>query len=296
MSTDAIATKKLAAVSDLIRLSRQYGTLLLLWPALWSLFMASGGRPSARLLVIFILGAFLMRSAGCAINDIADRRIDALVERTRSRPLASNRLGVGTALMVFLALLALAFALALFLNTLTILLSLVALVLVGVYPFVKRVSHLPQAFLGIAFGWGAVMAWSAVNNTVALAAVVIFVANIFWSTAYDTIYALQDIDDDKKAGVKSTAILFGDRVFIAVALLYAAFGILLALAGWLLQMGPVYFLTLAVSIAAFLWTLGRVKADPGQAFRAFLANAAIGGLILAGIIIDFWFRATQGVV
>lgn len=288
MSTDAIATKKLAAVSDLIRLTKQYGTLLLLWPTLWSLFMASGGRPSARLLVIFILGAFLMRSAGCAINDIADRRIDALVERTRARPLASNRLGVTTALMVFLSLLALAFALALFLNTLTILLSLVALVLVGVYPFVKRVSHLPQAFLGIAFGWGAVMAWSAVNNTVALVAVLIFAANIFWSTAYDTIYALQDIDDDKRAGVKSTAILFGDHVFIAVALLYAAFGVLLALAGWSLKMGPVYFLTLAVSIAAFLWTLNRVKADPGreQAFRAFLANAAIGGLILAGIIID----------
>ncbi len=294
MSTDAVATKKLAAVSDLIRLSKQYGTLLLLWPALWSLFMASGGRPSARLLVIFILGAFLMRSAGCAINDIADRNIDTLVERTRTRPLASNRLGVGAALLVFLALLALAFTLALFLNTLTILLSLVALVLAGVYPFVKRVSHLPQAFLGIAFGWGAIMAWSAVHNTVALAAVLIFAANIFWSTAYDTIYALQDIDDDKRAGVKSTAILFGDHVFIAVALLYAAFGILLALAGWLLKMGPVYFLTLAVSIAAFLWTLSRVKAGPGrdQAFRAFLANAAIGGLILAGIIIDFWFRAT----
>jgi 4-hydroxybenzoate polyprenyltransferase len=288
MSTDTIATKKLAAVSDLIRLSKQYGTLLLLWPALWSLFMASGGRPSAKLLVIFILGAFLMRSAGCAINDIADRRIDSLVERTRSRPLASNRLGVKAALLVFLSLSALAFALALFLNTLTILLALVAIVLAGVYPFVKRVSHLPQAFLGIAFGWGAVMAWSAVHNRVALVAVLIFAANIFWSTAYDTIYALQDIDDDKRAGVKSTAILFGDHVFIAVALFYAAFGVLLALAGWLLKMGPVYFATLAVSIAAFLWTLSRVKADPGreQAFRAFLANAAIGGLILAGIIID----------
>ncbi len=132
------------------------------------------------------------------------------------------------------------------------------------------------------------MAWSAVHNTVALAALLIFAANIFWSTAYDTIYALQDIDDDKRAGVKSTAILFGDHVFIVVALLYAAFGVLLALAGWLLKMGPVYFVTLAVSIAAFLWTLGRVKADPGrdQAFRAFLANAAIGGVILAGIIID----------
>jgi 4-hydroxybenzoate polyprenyltransferase len=289
MHTDALTIKKLAAVSDLIRLDKQYGTLLVLAPALWSLFIASGGRPSVRLLVIFTLGAFLMRSAGCAINDIADRKIDAGVERTRKRPLASGTLSVGTALAVFLILSALAFSLVLMLNTLTILLSIAALLLVGVYPFVKRVSHLPQAFLGIAFGWGAVMAWSAVHNTVGGPAVLIFIANIFWSTAYDTIYALQDFDDDRRAGVKSTAILFGSHVFTAVALLYVAFGVTLCFTGALLNMGPVYFATVLLSVAALLWMVRSVKADRRRAFGAFTANAAIGAVILIGIIVDLNF-------
>ncbi len=289
MHTDALTVKKLAAVSDLIRLDKQYGTLLLLAPTLWSLFIASGGRPSVRLLVIFTLGAFLMRSAGCAINDIADRRIDADVERTRKRPLASGTLSVWAAAAVFLILSALAFSLVLMLNTLTILLSIAALLLVGVYPFVKRVSHLPQAFLGIAFGWGAVMAWSAVHNTIGGPAVLIFIANIFWSTAYDTIYALQDLDDDRRAGVKSTAILFGSHVFKAVVLLYVAFGVTLCLTGALLNMGPVYFATVLLSVAALLWMVRSVKADRGRAFGVFTANAAIGAVLLAGIIIDLNF-------
>ena len=289
MHTDALTIKKLAAVSDLIRLDKQYGTLLVLAPALWSLFIASGGRPSVRLLVIFTLGAFLMRSAGCAINDIADRRIDAEVERTRKRPLASGTLSVGAAAAVFIILSALAFSLVLMLNTLTILLAVAALLLVGAYPFVKRVCHLPQAFLGIAFGWGAVMAWSAVHNTIGLPAVLIFVANIFWSTAYDTIYALQDLDDDRRAGVKSTAILFGKSVFKAVALLYVAFGVTLCLTGALLNMGPVYFATVLLSVAALLWMVRSVKADRWRAFGVFTANAAIGAVILAGIIIDLNF-------
>jgi 4-hydroxybenzoate polyprenyltransferase len=297
MHTEAMTINKLAAVSDLIRLDKQYGTLLLLSPALWSLFIASEGSPPVRLIVIFTLGAFLMRSAGCAINDIADRRVDALVARTQRRPLASGALSVKTAMAVFLILSVLAFSLVLMLNTLTILLSIAALGLVGVYPFVKRVSHLPQAFLGIAFGWGAVMAWSAVNNTVALPAMLIFIANIFWSTAYDTVYALQDIDDDRRAGVKSTAILFGSRVFTAVALLYAAFGITLGITGVLLGMGPAYFGGVFLSVALSLWMLRGVKANRERAFGAFRANAAIGAIILASIIIDFfWFHATQGVV
>jgi 4-hydroxybenzoate polyprenyltransferase len=288
MHTEAMTINKLAAVSDLIRLDKQYGTLLLLSPALWSLFIASEGSPPVRLIVIFTLGAFLMRSAGCAINDIADRRVDALVARTQRRPLASGALSVKTAMAVFLILSVLAFSLVLMLNTLTILLSIAALGLVGVYPFVKRVSHLPQAFLGIAFGWGAVMAWSAVNNTVALPAMLIFIANIFWSTAYDTVYALQDIDDDRRAGVKSTAILFGSRVFTAVALLYAAFGITLGITGVLLGMGPAYFGGVFLSVALSLWMLRGVKANRERAFGAFRANAAIGAIILASIIIDFF--------
>ena len=292
MHTDALSIKKLTAVSELIRLDKQYGTLLVLAPTLWSLFIASGGRPLVKLLVIFTLGGFLMRSAGCAINDIADRRMDREVTRTRARPLASGELSVPAAMAVFCILSALAFSLVLFTNTLTILLSVAALALAAVYPFIKRVSHLPQAFLGIAFGWGAVMAWSAVDNTVAPGAILIFIANIFWSTAYDTIYALQDVDDDIGAGVRSTAILFGSHVFTAVALLYVAFGLTLGITGVLLKMGPVYFIAVGLSVAAALWMTRRVKADRTRAFGAFTANAVIGMVIFVGIIIDFWFRAT----
>ena len=289
MHTDALTNKKLAAVSDLIRLDKQYGTLLVLAPALWSLFIASAGRAPIHLLIIFTLGTFLMRSAGCAINDIADRRIDSEVERTRTRPLASGSLSVSTALAVFCVLSALAFSLVLFTNRLTILLSVAALLLASVYPFVKRVSHLPQAFLGIAFGWGAIMSWSAVHNTVALPAVLIFIANVFWSMAYDTIYALQDVDDDRRTGVRSTAILFGKSVFTAVALLYAAFGVTLTIAGALLQMGPVYFASVGLSLAITLTMLRGVKRDRTRAFGAFKANAVVGMIILIGIIIDMVF-------
>ncbi len=286
MHTDAMTVKKLTAVSELIRLDKQYGTLLVLAPTLWSLFIASGGRPSVKLLVIFTLGAFLMRSAGCAINDIADRRIDREVARTRMRPLATGELSVSAAMAVFAALSVLAFCLVLFTNTLTILLSVAALALAAVYPFIKRISHLPQAFLGIAFGWGAVMAWSAANNTVALPAILIFIANIFWSTAYDTIYALQDIDDDRAAGVRSTAILFGGGVFTVVTLLYLAFGVTLAVTGALLAMGPVYFIVVGLSVTTALIMLKGVKRNRTRAFGAFRANAIIGIAVLAGIIID----------
>lgn len=279
---------KLAAVSDLIRLPRQYGTLLLLWPTLWSLFIASGGRPSARHLVVFVLGTFLMRSAGCAINDIADRNFDPHVERTRTRPLASGRLGVKEALFVFCALSLLAFCLVLLLNRLTIYLSLVGILLAAAYPFIKRVSHWPQAFLGMAFGWGSVMAWSAATGTVGIIGVLIFVANVFWSTAYDTVYALMDMEDDMRVGVKSTAILFGPRVYSALALLYVGFTGTLAAAGWLYGAGALFYAGLAAALGAFLYTVAALRKNPTRqaAFHAFLANAAVGGFVLAAIIAD----------
>ena len=279
---------KLAAVSDLIRLPRQYGTLLLLWPTLWSLFIASGGRPSARHLVVFVLGTFLMRSAGCAINDIADRNFDPHVERTRTRPLASGRLGVKEAVFVFCALSVLAFCLVLLLNRLTIYLSFVGILLAAVYPFVKRVSHLPQAFLGMAVGWGSVMAWSAVTGTVGLAGVLIFAANVFWSTAYDTVYALMDKEDDLRVGVKSTAILFGRRVYSALALLYVGFTATLGAAGWVYGASPIFYAGITAALGAFLYTVAALRKNPDRqaAFNAFLANAAVGGFVLAAIIAD----------
>ncbi len=280
--------KKFHAYTELIRLPRQYGTLLVLWPTLWSLFLASKGLPEARYLIIFIVGTFLMRSAGCVINDIADRKFDPLVERTRMRPLAVGTLNVREALAAFIVLASLAFILVLFLNRLTIALSFVGLALAVVYPFVKRVSHLPQTVLGMAFGWGAVMAWSAVNNTISSAALLIFIANIFWSMAYDTIYALMDIKDDKRIGVKSTAILFGARVYTALYCLYLAFAIVMIGVGALLGRGIYYYLGIIMAVAVFLIFVRMVKKNPvpASAFKAFLANAAVGGFILGFIVMD----------
>jgi len=288
MSAAAQVAGKLTAISDLVRLPKQQGTLLLLWPAMWSLFVASDGRPSFEHLVIFCLGTFLMRSAGCAINDLADRRFDPGVERTRTRPLADGRLRPVDALLVFAALSALAFALVLQLNRLTVMLSLVGISLAAAYPFVKRVSHFPQVVLGMAFGWGSVMAWSAVREEVSLVAALIFSGNVFWSTAYDTIYALMDREDDLKIGVKSTAIFFGEKVFKALFVLYLLMIMALGFAGALAGLGGVYFAGLAVCFALFSGVVAMVKADPSRetANRGFFANAVIGGLLLLFIIID----------
>ena len=288
MNASATMENKIAAISELIRLPKQQGTLLVLWPTLWSLFIASNGRPEAKHLIIFILGTFLMRSAGCAINDIADRNFDPHVERTKTRPLASGALSVKEALAVFFALSALAFSLVLFLNWFTVALSFGGLALAAIYPFVKRFSHFPQTVLGMAFGWGAVMAWGAVHSTVGAVALLIFFANICWSMAYDTIYALMDIEDDRRIGVKSTAIWFGPRVYTALTALYVGAFVLLGAAGAISGLGGVYFLSIGISLALFLLVVGMIKKNPTRkaAFNGFLANAAIGGIILAGIILD----------
>ncbi len=287
--TTQILSEKLYAINDLIRLPKQYGTLLLLCPTLWSLFIATDGRPPLKILGIFILGTFLMRSAGCAINDIADRNFDKHVERTKTRPLASGRLSLKEAILTFAVLSSIAFVLVLFLNPLTIALSIIGILLTSVYPFVKRVSHLPQAFLGIAFGWGGVMAWAAVHNTIGMPAILIFTANIFWSTAYDTVYALMDIEDDIKIGVKSTAILFGRHVYKVLYLLYAVVIIILAAAGLIVKMGGLYFTVLFLAGIAFECMVSILKRSPSRetAFRIFVANAVVGLLILAGIFADY---------
>ncbi|MBI5492324.1 MAG: 4-hydroxybenzoate octaprenyltransferase [Deltaproteobacteria bacterium] len=288
MTTSGALSMKIGAVSDLIRLPKQQGTLLVLWPTLWSLFIASNGRPSAKLLAIFVLGTFLMRSAGCAVNDIADRDFDKFVERTKARPLASGRLKVKEAVFVFLTLSILAFTLVLFLNPLTIALSVVGIMLASVYPFVKRFSHFPQTVLGMAFGWGAVMAWSAVKGDVGLVPALIFLSNVCWSMAYDTIYALMDKDDDIKIGVKSTALFFGDRVYLALALMYAGFAALMILAGYFEGLGPVYYIGVLIGFIAFLKVVSSVKKSPTReaAYRGFTANAVLGGVILVFIILD----------
>ncbi|MBI5827300.1 MAG: 4-hydroxybenzoate octaprenyltransferase [Deltaproteobacteria bacterium] len=288
MGSNALVIRKLTAVSDLVRLPKQYGTLLVLWPTLWSLFIASDGSPTVRNLFIFIAGTFLMRSAGCAINDVADRNFDPYVERTRSRPLANGRLNVKEALLVFAALVSLSFIAVLFLNRLTIALSFIGLLLAVVYPFVKRVSHWPQAFLGMAFGWGAVMSWSAATGTIGWVPLLIFVANVCYSIAYDTIYALMDREDDLKIGVKSTAIYFGDSVYAALNAAYLLMTVLLAATGYLSGLGPVYFGGLASGLMIFLWIVSVLKRTPtrAMAFKGFIGNVVAGGVILAAIVID----------
>lgn len=229
-----------------------------------------------------------MRSAGCAINDIADRNFDKFVERTSRRPLASGRLGLGTAVMVFVVLALLAFALVLTLNRLTIALSFVAIVLAAGYPFVKRVSHFPQTVLGMAFGWGAVMAWAAVRGEVGIAAILIFAANIFWSMAYDTIYALMDIEDDRRIGVKSTAIFFGSRVYQALLGLYVLMAACLIFVGVWSGLGRLYFIGIALCFVVFIAGVFMVKARPVRevAYRGFCLNAWGGVLLLIFIVAE----------
>jgi len=279
---------KVLAFSDLIRLPSQYGTLLVLAPTLWSLFIAAGGRPGVHHLIVFIVGAFLMRSAGCAINDIADRRFDGFVERTKMRPLTDGSLRLGEAVVVFAVFALVSFALVLTLNRLTIALSFVAIALAAGYPFVKRVSHFPQTVLGMAFGWGAVMAWTAARGSIALTPILIFAANIFWSMAYDTIYALMDIDDDRRIGVKSTAIFFGDRVYQALACFYLLMLLCLVLAGMASGLGVLYYIGVAISFAVFIAATFMVRKRPVRAvaYRGFCLNAWGGIILLVFIVAD----------
>ncbi|MEW6542524.1 MAG: 4-hydroxybenzoate octaprenyltransferase [Nitrospirota bacterium] len=274
-----------AALARLIRLSNQSGTLLLMLPTLWGLFLASKGRPSPTLLAIFVAGSFLMRSAGVVLNDLADRPFDRQVSRTRSRPLASGALAPSDARRLALLLLGLAGGLLLFLNRLTLLLGPIALLLAALYPFAKRVIRLPQAMLGLAFGWGTVMAWAAVRNSLDPPVWFLYGSIALWTLAYDTIYALQDREDDVRIGVKSAAILFGAQTWLAVGLSLTGMVLLLATAGWLVGLGPLFYAALAAVGLFFLWQVRRLRESPSpeQAFTLFKQHVWAGWGILLGI-------------
>jgi 4-hydroxybenzoate polyprenyltransferase len=277
------------AVLDLMRVTRPHGALLLLLPSLWTLVLAGSGRPPLSLLAIFVVGAFLMRSAGCVINDVADRRIDPKVARTRDRPLASGRLGLATAFATCAVLVGLSYLLIAHLNRLTILLAALGIGWAALYPFTKRFVALPQAFLGIAFGWGTFVAWAAVRDEVALTPALLFMATICWAIAYDTIYAIQDIDDDRTIGVKSSAILFGASAWAWVTGFLLATCGLLAAAGLREGRGPLFFLALAVLAAYFVRQGAQVRAglDRAGAFRLFKAHVWAGFAVLAALWLDF---------
>jgi len=276
------------AVLDLMRVSRPYGTFLLLLPSLWTLVLAGSGRPPLSLLAIFVIGAFLMRSAGCILNDVADRRIDPLVARTRNRPLASGRLGLGTAFTACAVLVGLSALLIARLNGLTILLAALGLGWAALYPFTKRFVAIPQAFLGIAFGWGTFVAWAAVRNEVAVTPALLFAATICWAIAYDTIYAIQDVDDDRAIGVKSSAILFGSASWAWVTAFLLATCALLAAAASREGLGPVFYGALAVVTAYFVRQGLQVRGglDREGAFRLFKAHVWVGFAVLVALWID----------
>ncbi|WP_237560209.1 4-hydroxybenzoate octaprenyltransferase [Ferriphaselus sp. R-1] len=288
-----VAETKLRLYIQLCRLDRPIGIFLLLWPTLWALWIASAGRPDWPIVAIFVAGTILMRSAGCAINDFADRHIDKHVERTKDRPITSQRLSPREALWVATGLSVLAFCLVLPLNALTLWLTVPALFLAGSYPFTKRFIALPQAYLGIAFGFGIPMSFAAQLNHVPMVAWLLMLANLLWCIAYDTEYAMVDRDDDVHLGIHSSALYFGRFDVVAVMLCYA--GVLLSLlwVGKVLHMGVPYHIGLigAAGIASYHYALIRSRQREG-CFRAFRHNTWFGAAVFAGIYFDYLVAAS----
>ena len=278
---------KVSAYLALTRIDRPVGIYLVLWPALWALWLASNGLPDLYLLGIFIFGAVLMRSAGCVINDFADRHFDGHVERTCNRPLATGYISAKEALIFFSLLCLVAFALVLSLNTLTIYLSFGALFLAALYPFMKRHTYWPQAFLGAAFAWAIPMAFAAVQNEVPWQVWPVFTATLVWSLIYDTAYAISDKKDDLKIGIKSTAILFGEYLVLWIAFFQLIMLSLLTWIGLLFSLGVVYYIGLGVVALWFINDLRRLSGhDEQTAFKVFIQNHWIGLIILIAIALD----------
>ena len=283
--------ERLDLYEKLMRLDKPIGILLLLWPTLWGLWLSSFGAPNLAVTVVFVLGVALMRSAGCVVNDYADRDFDRHVERTKDRPLAAKLISAREVLLLAGGLALLAFLLVLQLNALVIKLSVIALALAVIYPFLKRVFWLPQAWLGIAFGFGIPMAYAAHQNQIPPLAWVMVLANVFWAIAYDTEYAMVDRDDDARLGLKSSAILFGRFDVFAVMIFHALFVATMAYVGYQLRFGVCYFsgLVVAACFAAHQYLLIRERRRE-RCFKAFLHNNFIGAAIWIGIVTEYILR------
>lgn len=284
-------TERLSLYIQLTRLHRPIGILLLLWPTLWGLWIAGEGRPALHIAVIFVLGTVLMRSAGCAINDYADRHIDKHVARTKERPLTSGKLGERETLMLAAGLAFAAFLLILPLKPLTWLLSFPAVFLAASYPYTKRFLVIPQAYLGIAFGFGIPMAFAAQTGSVTMVAWLLLLANVFWAIAYDTEYAMVDRDDDIHLGIHSAALFFGRYDVTAIMACYAMTLVLLAVVGEIVGFGWVYYAGLAVAagVALYHYVLVRSRSR-AECFKAFLHNNWFGAAVFAGIALDYLAR------
>ncbi|MEZ9624386.1 4-hydroxybenzoate octaprenyltransferase [Aliivibrio fischeri] len=275
---------KAEAFWQLTRMNRPIGSLLLLWPTLWALFLAADGLPDWHVLIVFVLGVVFMRSAGCVINDFADRKVDGHVKRTANRPLPSGVISSKEALSLFAVLVACSFLLVLTMNTLTIMLSGIGIVLAIAYPFMKRVTYLPQFVLGLAFSWAIPMAYAAESNQVPPEAWLLFVINALWTIAYDTQYAMVDRDDDVKIGIKSTAILFGRYDKTIIGLLQLSVLALLIVLGSQLALSGIYYWGILAAAGFFVYQQWLIKGREREAcFKAFLNNNYVGGLIFIAI-------------
>lgn len=280
--------QKLKAYGELMRITKPIGTYLLLWPALWALWIAAEGIPSYKLLFIFIAGTFLMRAAGCVINDYADRNIDAHVKRTSQRPLTTGAISAKEALILFFVLLVTAFVLVLFTNSATIKLSFGGAVLAFCYPFMKRYTHLPQVVLGMAFGWAVPMAFSATLGEVTLIGWLMYTGSIIWIVAYDTLYAMVDRDDDIRIGVKSTAVLFGDMDKIIIGILQLLTLSVLILIGFQLHLSFWFYLGLMVMAGLFIYQQYLIRdRQRAPCFTAFLNNNYAGMAVFIGIFLHY---------
>jgi len=289
MRPNLFTSSTLKGLWQLTRADKPVGIYLLLWPTLWALFLAAQGLPNGEILLVFIAGVVLMRSAGCVINDYADRAIDGCVERTAQRPLVTGTVSEKQALGLFSVLVLLAFLLVLTLNWQTILLSTVALILASCYPFMKRYTHLPQVVLGAAFGWAIPMACMAVTERVPGWGWALFAANMLWTVAYDTQYAMVDRDDDAKIGVKSTALLFGQYDRLIIALMQLGTLLVLCAIGSYLELRWPYFIALVLGAALFVYQQKLIWRRTRQGcFSAFLNNNYVGLVIVLGIIGHYW--------
>ncbi len=276
----------------LMRLNRPIGIYLLLWPTLWALWIAAEGVPDGWVATVFILGVVLMRSAGCVINDYADRKIDPFVQRTKDRPLAAGKVSAREALVLFVVLSLTAFALVLTLNWLTIALSAVGAFLAATYPFMKRHTYLPQVYLGLAFGWAVPMAFAAQTGAVPVVAWLLLIATVLWATAYDTMYAMVDRPDDIEIGVKSTAILFGDADRLIIGIIQGLFVLVLLLIGSQLALAWPYYAGVAVAVLLMVYQQGLIKERDGmKCFQAFLNNHWVGLAVFAGIAGSYFLGA-----
>ena len=275
---------KTHALLQLIRFDRPIGTLLLLWPTLWALWLAAQGPPAPGILAIFVAGTLLTRSAGCIVNDLADRHLDGGVARTRERPLVTGAVTPVEARILFVALLLLAFLLVLFTNRLTVVLSVIAMMLASVYPFMKRYTYLPQLVLGAAFSWGIPMAFAAVREALPAALWLVYLGNLLWTVAYDTAYAMVDRQDDLKIGIKSSAILFGQYDRLMIGLLQAASLLCLYLAGQAFELGPYFNTSLLAAAGLFAYQHYLIRERrPAHCLRAFIHNNWVGMVIFVGI-------------